>query len=196
MNPPRRRLLGLAASAAVLPLAAGVRAQAYPSRPISMIVPARGRRPDRCDRPRARRAHGRALGQTDRDRQCRRRRRLDRRRQARARRARRLHAGHRPVVALCAERCDLHAAIRPAEGLRADLAADQRPVAAGRAQDAAGQRPQGADRLAQGQSRTRPRPAPAASARRAHLRHLLPEADRHAVRLRALSRHRRPPCAT
>ena len=40
MNPPRRRLLGLAASAAVLPLAAGVRAQAYPSRPISMIVPA------------------------------------------------------------------------------------------------------------------------------------------------------------
>ena len=40
MNPPRRRLLGLAASAAVLPLASGVRAQAYPSRPISMIVPA------------------------------------------------------------------------------------------------------------------------------------------------------------
>jgi tripartite-type tricarboxylate transporter receptor subunit TctC len=40
MNPPRRRLLGLAASAAVLPLAPGARAEAYPSRPISMIVPA------------------------------------------------------------------------------------------------------------------------------------------------------------
>jgi tripartite-type tricarboxylate transporter receptor subunit TctC len=40
MNPPRRRLLGLAASAAVLPLAPGARGEAYPSRPISMIVPA------------------------------------------------------------------------------------------------------------------------------------------------------------
>ena len=32
MNPPRRRLLGLAASAAVLPLAAGVRAQTLSER--------------------------------------------------------------------------------------------------------------------------------------------------------------------
>lgn len=40
MNPPRRRLLGLAASAAVLPLASATRAQAYPTRPISMVVPA------------------------------------------------------------------------------------------------------------------------------------------------------------
>jgi len=40
MNPPRRRLLGLAVSAAVLPLAVPARAQAWPARPISMIVPA------------------------------------------------------------------------------------------------------------------------------------------------------------
>lgn len=41
MNEPRRRFLGLAASAAVLPIASGpAAAQAYPSRPISMIVPA------------------------------------------------------------------------------------------------------------------------------------------------------------
>ena len=41
MNPPRRRLLQLAASAAALPMATHqAAAQAYPSRPISMIVPA------------------------------------------------------------------------------------------------------------------------------------------------------------
>jgi tripartite-type tricarboxylate transporter receptor subunit TctC len=41
MNPPRRRLLRLAASAAVLPIALPrAHAQAYPSRPITMIVPA------------------------------------------------------------------------------------------------------------------------------------------------------------
>jgi tripartite-type tricarboxylate transporter receptor subunit TctC len=41
MNPPRRRLLKLAASAAALPvLAHQAAAQPYPSRPISMIVPA------------------------------------------------------------------------------------------------------------------------------------------------------------
>src|SRR4051812_47329679 len=40
-NPPRRRLLQLAASAAALPMMTHqVAAQAYPSRPISMIVPA------------------------------------------------------------------------------------------------------------------------------------------------------------
>ncbi len=41
MNPPRRRLLKLAASAAALPvLAHKAAAQAYPSRPITVIVPA------------------------------------------------------------------------------------------------------------------------------------------------------------
>jgi tripartite-type tricarboxylate transporter receptor subunit TctC len=41
MNPPRRRLLQLAASAAALPMATHrAAAQAYPARPISMIVPA------------------------------------------------------------------------------------------------------------------------------------------------------------
>ena len=41
MNPPRRRLLKLAVSAAALPvLAHKAAAQAYPSRPITMIVPA------------------------------------------------------------------------------------------------------------------------------------------------------------
>jgi tripartite-type tricarboxylate transporter receptor subunit TctC len=41
MNEPRRRFLGLAASAAVLPIATDrAAAQGYPSRPISMIVPA------------------------------------------------------------------------------------------------------------------------------------------------------------
>jgi tripartite-type tricarboxylate transporter receptor subunit TctC len=41
MNEPRRRFLGLAASAAVLPVATHqAAAQGYPSRPISMIVPA------------------------------------------------------------------------------------------------------------------------------------------------------------
>src|ERR1700722_5026383 len=41
MNPPRRRLLRFAASAAALPLLAQrATAQAYPSRPVTMIVPA------------------------------------------------------------------------------------------------------------------------------------------------------------
>lgn len=41
MNEPRRRFLGLAASAAVLPVAPyRAAAQAYPSRPITMVVPA------------------------------------------------------------------------------------------------------------------------------------------------------------
>jgi tripartite-type tricarboxylate transporter receptor subunit TctC len=41
MNPPRHRLLQLAASAAALPMVApDTQAQAYPSRPVTMIVPA------------------------------------------------------------------------------------------------------------------------------------------------------------
>jgi tripartite-type tricarboxylate transporter receptor subunit TctC len=41
MNPPRRRLLGLAASAAALPiLAQEAVAQAFPSHPLTMVVPA------------------------------------------------------------------------------------------------------------------------------------------------------------
>jgi tripartite-type tricarboxylate transporter receptor subunit TctC len=64
MNPPRRRLLGLAASAAVLPLAPAVRAQAWPTRPISMIVPASAGGPtDAIGRVLAERL-GTALGQT------------------------------------------------------------------------------------------------------------------------------------
>jgi hypothetical protein len=40
MNPPRRRFLQLAASAAALPAVSGFGwAQTYPSRPITMIVP-------------------------------------------------------------------------------------------------------------------------------------------------------------
>src|SRR5260221_9694008 len=64
MNPPRRRLLGLAASAAVLPLAAPARAQAWPARPISMIVPASAGGPtDAIGRVLAERM-GTALGQS------------------------------------------------------------------------------------------------------------------------------------
>ncbi|CAN5691746.1 tripartite tricarboxylate transporter substrate-binding protein [soil metagenome] len=64
MNPPRRRLLGLAACAAVLPFASGVRAQAYPTHPISMIVPASAGGPtDAIGRVLAERM-GALLGQT------------------------------------------------------------------------------------------------------------------------------------
>jgi tripartite-type tricarboxylate transporter receptor subunit TctC len=64
MNPPRRRLLGLAASAAVLPLASRVRAQAWPARPITVIVPASAGGPtDAISRVLADRL-GAALGQT------------------------------------------------------------------------------------------------------------------------------------
>jgi tripartite-type tricarboxylate transporter receptor subunit TctC len=64
MNPPRRRLLGLAASAAVLPLACSARAQAWPARPITVIVPASAGGPtDAISRVLADRL-GAALGQT------------------------------------------------------------------------------------------------------------------------------------
>lgn len=64
MNPPRRRLLGLAASAAALPLASSVRAQAWPARPITVIVPASAGGPtDAISRVLADRL-GAALGQT------------------------------------------------------------------------------------------------------------------------------------
>jgi tripartite-type tricarboxylate transporter receptor subunit TctC len=65
MNPPRRRLLKLAASAAALPvLAHKAAAQAYPSRPIAMVVPASAGGPtDAIGRVLAERM-GAALGQT------------------------------------------------------------------------------------------------------------------------------------
>jgi tripartite-type tricarboxylate transporter receptor subunit TctC len=65
MNPPRRRLLRLAASAAVLPIIAPrANAQAYPSRPITMIVPASAGGPtDSLGRILAERM-GASLGQT------------------------------------------------------------------------------------------------------------------------------------
>jgi tripartite-type tricarboxylate transporter receptor subunit TctC len=65
MNPPRRRLLKLAASAAALPVfARRAVAQAYPSRPITMIVPASAGGPtDSIGRVLAERMTG-LLGQT------------------------------------------------------------------------------------------------------------------------------------
>src|SRR5215468_10712019 len=65
MNEPRRRFLGLAASAAVLPIASNpAAAQAYPSRPITMIVPASAGGPtDAIGRVLAERMGG-LLGQT------------------------------------------------------------------------------------------------------------------------------------
>jgi tripartite-type tricarboxylate transporter receptor subunit TctC len=65
MNPPRRRLLKLAASAAALPvLAHKAAAQAYPSRPIAMVVPASAGGPtDAIGRVLAERMAA-ALGQT------------------------------------------------------------------------------------------------------------------------------------
>src|SRR5215468_10814949 len=65
MNEPRRRFLGLAASAAVLPIASNpAAAQAYPSRPITMIVPASAGGPtDAIGRILAERMGG-LLGQT------------------------------------------------------------------------------------------------------------------------------------
>jgi tripartite-type tricarboxylate transporter receptor subunit TctC len=65
MNPPRRRLLQLAVSAAALPIVTHqAAAQAYPSRPITMIVPASAGGPtDAIGRVLAERM-GAALGQT------------------------------------------------------------------------------------------------------------------------------------
>jgi tripartite-type tricarboxylate transporter receptor subunit TctC len=65
MNPPRRRLLRLAASAAALPIVAPrANAQAYPLRPIAMIVPASAGGPtDSLGRILAERM-GAGLGQT------------------------------------------------------------------------------------------------------------------------------------
>lgn len=65
MKEPRRRFLGLAASAAILPIASSpVAAQAYPSRPIAMIVTASAGGPtDAIGRILAERMGG-LLGQT------------------------------------------------------------------------------------------------------------------------------------
>src|SRR3981189_2485386 len=142
MNLLRRSFLRLAAAAVALPaVSQAVWAQAYPARPITMIVPASGggqgvlARPDRRDRKRERR------------------RRIDRRRPRRARGAGRLYDRHRPLDALCLEWCDLQPPLRLAEGLRAGR--DDRDGSARdrRQKDFAGKRSERACRLAEGQSR-------------------------------------------
>ena len=94
-----------------------------------------GRRADRCDRPRPVGSHERHLGRTVV---------VDNVAGAggsigvgkrRSLRARRLHAGHRPVVALCAEWRDLRLAVRSSGRFRADRHGRHRPVAARRPQD-------------------------------------------------------------
>ena len=108
MELPRRRFLQLAAGAAALPaVSRSASAQAYPSKPITLIVPyAAGGPTDFIARVLAERM--RIVARTDRRRREHHRRgRHHRRRPARALDARRLHHRHRPERLACRHRRDL-----------------------------------------------------------------------------------------
>ena len=156
MKLPRRRILQLAAGAAALPAMSRLaRAQAYPSRPITMVVPfaaagrptrSRASWPSGCGRRSASPSSSRTRPA----------RRHDRRRPRRPRGARRLHDQHRPLEHACGQRRDLSAALRRAERFRADLAGRGQCRSSSWCRKALpAERPEGADRLAEGQSRTR-----------------------------------------
>ena len=189
MNPPRRWLFDGRERRRIVRGISGHRTT-VPCASRHHDRPGLGRRTDRRDRPRDVRAHDRQSRRHRAGRQRRWRRRLDRRRQGRALDGRRLYAGHRPVEPLRAERRHLRLAVRPARRLRAGRPDRHWPDADREPQGPAGQRHEGPDRLAEGQ----PRQGDGRHRRRrrpgAHLRHLLPEADRHALPVRALPRHR------
>jgi len=106
---------------------------------------------------------------------------LDRRRQARARHARR-HTLARPVVALCAERCDLHLAYDLLQDFATISLLTNGPCCWSRAKTLP------ANDLAAAGGLLRPTSDKASAAPGGHRRagtypHLLPEDDRHALRL-------------
>ena len=108
MKLPRRQILQLAAGAVALPAVSRFAwAQAYPSRPITMVVPfAAGGPTDTIARIMAERMRA-SLGQTVIIENVDRRGGHDRRRPRRARGARRLHARHRPLEHARGQRRDL-----------------------------------------------------------------------------------------
>ena len=182
--------LWLAAAFAVLAGIAGADAQTYPSRPITFIVPFPAGGPtDMVARILAERMRA-SLGQSVVVENVDRRRRQHRRRPGRARGARRLHHRHRPIGHPCRQRRDLSAAIRPAEGFRADLADLDQPAADRRSQD-----PLPANDLKELIAWLKANPDKATQAAhgaggRACRRRPVPEGDRHALCVRALSRRR------
>ena len=147
-----RRLLiaAFAVTLCVFAAVAGVQAQTYPSRTITLIVPfPPGGSTDTVARIMAEKMQpilgqpviienvGGAGGSTAVGR-------------ARARRARRLHHRHRPVGHPRRQH-HLQAHLRSGEGLRADRADLRQPAADDRQEDAGGERPQGPRRLDEGE---------------------------------------------
>ncbi len=133
-------------------------------------------------------AHARFAGAAGGDRECRGCRGQPRRRACGALTRRRLHLEHRHLDHAYADGGPLYAAVRPHQRSRSDRTHRQRAAADRRPQEPAGAGPQGPDRLSEGQSR---HCFGGGCGRRRHRpphRHLVPEGDRHALSVRALSR--------
>ena len=118
---------------------------ALPLAPDHADRPLPARRLDRHHRAHHGGAHASAARPADRDRECRRRGRLDRGRPRRARTGRRLHHRHRPVGHACRQH-HLQAQLRSGEGLRAGRPDLGEPATPRRAQEPAGEHAAGAGR--------------------------------------------------